>query len=217
MLKRALTAAALALAALSSNAQTVLLSENFDDFGSLAGKGWGAQNVSPFQDSSSTSWFQGDASIFGAYSGSGESYIAANYNAATAGPILDFLYTPTFSLANAGTVSFFAKSANDPGFIDKLAFGIVTSNGIPLDLGLLVTHVISGEWTEYSWSFNALGAGAVGRFAIEYTGLASKADYVGIDNLTVTAVPEPSTYAMLAIGLLAVGYTARRRAATTKR
>src|SRR3954469_14479897 len=75
MLKRALTAAALALAALSSNAQTVLLSENFDDFGSLAGKGWGAQNVSPFQDASSTSWFQGDASIFGAYSGSGESYI----------------------------------------------------------------------------------------------------------------------------------------------
>jgi len=217
MLKRALTAAALALAALSSNAQTVLLSENFDDFNSLAGKGWVAQNLSPFQDASSTSWFAGDASIFSANSGNADSYIAANYNAATAGPIFDFLFTPTFSLANAGTVSFFAKSANDPGFIDKLAFGIVTSNGIPLDLGLLVTHVISGEWTEYSWSFNALGAGAVGRFVIEYTGLASKADYVGIDNLTVTAVPEPSTYAMLAIGLLAVGYTARRRAATTKR
>ena len=34
----------------------------------------------------------------------------------------------------------------------------------------------------------------------------------GIDNFTVTAIPEPATYGMLALGLAVVGWAHRRRA-----
>jgi len=40
---------------------------------------------------------------------------------------------------------------------------------------------------------------------------ASSAGTIAYDNITITAVPEPQTYAMLMAGLLAVGFLVRRR------
>ena len=36
-------------------------------------------------------------------------------------------------------------------------------------------------------------------------------NYLNVDNLSVTLTPEPSTYALVAAGLLALGIAARRR------
>jgi hypothetical protein len=49
-----------------------------------------------------------------------------------------------------------------------------------------------------------------GRFAFRYTGEASVANYIGIDTVSVTAVPEPSTYAMMGLGLAALALVRRR-------
>jgi len=54
--------------------------------------------------------------------------------------------------------------------------------------------------------------GSVGRFAIDYTGWANNANYVGIDTLAVTPVPEPSTWAMFGMGLVGLAAYSRRRA-----
>ena len=74
-------------------------------------------------------------------------------------------------------------------------------------LGNAVT--VGGGWTQYSAFIAAQGAGTVARFGIQYTGLADNANYVGVDSLSVTAVPEPAGWLMMGAGL--VGLLAARR------
>ena len=49
----------------------------------------------------------------------------------------------------------------------------------------------------------ALGAGAIRRLAIVYSGAADTSNCIGIDSLSVTAVPEPQTWLLTAAGLAA--------------
>jgi hypothetical protein len=58
----------------------VVLSQSFDDVSSLGTAGWSIQNRS--NPAGSTSWFQGNTSVFSSQSGAANSYIAANFNAA---------------------------------------------------------------------------------------------------------------------------------------
>jgi hypothetical protein len=63
-------------------------------------------------------------------------------------------------------------------------------------------------FTSYSLAFTPATTGAV---TLSFAGVGR--DNVGmlLDNVSVTAVPEPQTYALLALGLLAVGVAVRRR------
>jgi hypothetical protein len=74
----------------------------------------------------------------------------------------------------------------------------------------------SGSWslgrtvgfTSFTLALTPLSSGP---FTLSFAGAGG--DNIGmlLDNVSVTAVPEPQTYAMLALGLLAVGAAVRRR------
>ncbi len=64
-------------------------------------------------------------------------------------------------------------------------------------------------WTTYSTSFVAVSAATTLSFASQTSGAYGAA----LDNIAVTAVPEPETFAMLLAGLGVMGVIARRRKA----
>jgi len=213
MLKHALMVTAIALSAASAQAQVVVLTENFDNVDTLAASGWLETNLS--SPAGSTTWAQGDQTIFTSQSGVPEAYITANYNSAEAqGSINNWLISPTFSTELGGTISFWAKADIVEPFFDQIAFGLSsTGSSAPGSFTLGSGITLSGDWAQYTFSFDAQGAGSVARFAINYFGSADLANYIGIDTVTVTAVPEPSTWALMGLGLAGLAVVRRRAGA----
>ena len=205
-LKLPLLVSALAFAGVT-HAATTLVSENFDSVYTLASHGWVLTNNST--SAGSTGWFQGEDFIVAPLSGG---YAAADFNNATAGGAIDnWLITPQFSTANNGYVSVWLSSDLVDGYADTVKFGFSSGDSATsaFTTGSLVT--IAGDWTEYSFAYAAAGAGSMARFAIEYTGAADTSNYIGVDSLSINAVPEPATWAMFALGAAAL--VARRRSA----
>ncbi len=204
------------LATSAAHAAAPMINEGFDNVGALASQGWVMSNNS--SPAGSTTWYQDVQSPFMAmtsHDGASNSFIAANYDSASAGGMIDnWLITPTFSTAVGGTVTFWAQGAADAGYADtfKVGFSDGSSAIGAFTTGALVTAT-QGTWTEYSFTFSGMGAGSVGRFAIEYTGAADGSDMLGIDRLQIAAVPEPATTLMLGVGLLGLAASRRRRAA----
>ena len=207
-------AAALFAATAGAHAAT-LVSQGFDDVGSLATDGWVLANLNP-DPAAEVDWFQGNDDVFAAHSGSAGAYVASSWGAAAAGSTLqNWLITPTFSTATAGTVSFWMRGAADPGYTDTVSVGFSAGGTSAGSFALGAPIAASGQWTEYSFSFAAGGAGSTARFAIEQAGSADLADYIGIDDLSVqtravTAVPEPANALLLAAGLLGLAAWRRR-------
>lgn len=214
MFNKALVALTVAAAfASSAQAQSVLISESFNNVSTLASSGWVLSNLSTA--GGTTGWFQGNPDIFAAQSGASTAYIAANFNnAPVGGTIANWLISPTFSTAVAGTVSFYVRAATDTGFFDSLAFGLggSASSATTSFTNLISVSPVAGAWTRYTVSFAGQGAGAVGRFAFEYFGAADTSNYIGIDSFSVSAVPEPAAWLSLGLGLGALGLVARRKA-----
>ncbi len=205
-------AAGLILAATAAHSQ-VVINEGFDDITSLTASGWILSNAST--PAGSTGWFQGDQTIFTSQAGAPEAYIGANYNnAAPGGTIANWLISPKFSTEDKGSVSFYARADLIAGadFADTLKFGFSSGGSSFADFALGAAQTIAGAWTHYTVNFAPQGAGTVGRFAIEYAGLADTSNYVGIDTFTV-AVPEPETWALFVVGLGGLGVVLRRRKA----
>lgn len=206
---------ALAITGAMATAQAgVAVTEGFNDVSTLNSKGWMCSNG----NSASTTcgvvnnWFQGDQTqISPAQNGPEGSFAAASFiNAPTGGTLADWLITPVFSTVYGATVSFWlnAQDASAFGdFSDHIAFGFIDATGALTSavLGDVIT-VTTGAWTQYTVSVGNTPGSA--RFAIEYLGNADTSNYVGLDNLTVT-VPEPSSIAILAAGIM--GLTAARR------
>jgi len=202
-LKTTLLASALALAG-TANAATTVLNEGFSgSLSDLSAAGWLMTNLS--SPAGSTTWFRpADTDIFAAQDGSAN-YIAANYNSGVAGGTVDnWLITPTFSTAASGTIDLWIRSAADAGYTDTVKFGFSTGSASPASFVTGLKSVINGGWTQYSFAFDAAGAGSTARFAIEYVGAADVLDQIGIDSLTITssaaAVPEPTNWALFAAG-----------------
>lgn len=82
---------------------------------------------------------------------------------------------------------------------------------------LVVTKTGGGSFTLDSFDLaDCRNTGEVGVIAFGYTGVTSfslrHVALFQLDNVTVNSVPEPGTYALVAVGLLASGFAARRKA-----
>ncbi len=203
-------AAALSLGTCVASADTTLINEGFDNVSALTANGWMLLNRSSPLGSVDT-WYQGQDYIFPAMSGASTSYAASNYNAGTTGgSIADWLITPTFSTRDSGQVSFWIRSDVQANYTDYFSYGLSAGGTATSDFTLNTASVVAGDWTQVTMSFAGTGSNTMGRLAIVHVGLADIANYVGVDNVVVTAVPEMPSSALAAAGLLTLALLRRR-------
>jgi hypothetical protein len=62
-----------------------------------------------------------------------------------------------------------------------------------------------------NWQRNSISFSGQALSVVFYANLDTNGNQTAFDNVTVSSVPEPSSYAMLAGGLMALGFMARRR------
>jgi len=210
--------AGLVLAASAAGAQAdTVLSESFNDVAGLTASGWVQANNSTAPVG--TSWFQGNSGIFAAASGAADAYVAANFlgTSNATGAISNWLFTPVLTLDASSIVSFLARTAGD-GFLDRVEVRF-SANGASTDVGATASSVgdfssllgsfqasSSTGWVNLSYSLFGLDVPTTGRLAFRYvvSNVATAGNYIGIDDMAVTAVPEPTTYGLMGLGVAAL-------------
>ena len=213
---------------------TTLLTENFEDVGALGAAGWVMVNNSA--PAGTTDWFQGNAGVFTSQAGSANSYVAANFEAADfGGNISDWLISPTLTFHNTDVISFWARTESGSAFPDRLELRL-SLNGPSSNVGATDASVgdfstlllsvnpalapggFPENWALFQATISGLGGATDGRFAFRYNvaDTSVNGDYIGIDSVRVTAVPEPATLPLLCTGIMAA-LGARRAARTVRR
>jgi hypothetical protein len=102
-------------------------------------------------------------------------------------------YSVSFALGNSTNYNYGASSALTvtAGNLSQTVFSL--------------TNDSTNSWDRFALNFVAQGSSTT----LSFTGLQATY-YIGLDNVSVTAVPEPETYAMLLMGLGVIGAIARR-------
>lgn len=224
--------ALLSLAAFPTATQAQILSE---DFNTVLPAGWTNTNNSTTQGTNPT-WFQGNPGVFNAHQGATNAYAAANFNATTGNNTISlWMITPSFTVSNGDSLSFFTRTVTTPSFADRLQvrFNPLNTTNVgatDTSVGDFTTLMVTvnptltlagypNDWTNFAAAFTGLAGPTTGRLAFRYfvtSGGPSGAnsDYIGVDTLRITAsssAPEPGTLALLALGSVAVLAVRKRR------
>ncbi len=206
--KRWAAASFLSVASMAASAQ--VLTEGFESVAGLPASGWvQLSNGSAAADG----WFQGNDGIFTAESGAPNSYAAANW-VSSSGSISDWLMTPVLSLPLGGAIDFSLRLLGE-GFLDRVE--IYGSNtGASTDTTGFTLLASYGARNDTNWLALSLALPVMeGRIGFRYVvaDTETAGNYVGIDSVLVSAVPEPGTWALMGLGAaLVVGARQRRRA-----
>lgn len=209
-----------------SSAQT--FTENFDDITTLSTSGWFTQNNSTVVGT--TNWFQGDSTVFTAFNGASNSYIAADANnAPDTNNISNWLVSPVITFRNGDVITFYTRKLSIDTSADRLQVRLSTSGnsvnvgnlGIDTAVGdftnllldinpTLTTGIYPTSWTQYTVTISGLSAPTTGRIAFRYfvTNGGSNginADYIGIDNFVYTTVCVPITLSPASLSVAGVG------------
>ena len=184
-------------------------SEGFDDITILPE--WYFQNNS--DPLGLTDWFQGNDTVFPAQAGAPTAYIGANYNnTAGVGTISNWLLTPEQTLSNGSSISFWTRTATDSIYPDRLQvrlslLGPSTNVGTGAEdvgdfttllLDINPTLAVGGYpevWTQYTVTLSGIPGGSSGRLAFRYYVTdggpsGNNSDYIGIDTVEYTYIPE---------------------------
>lgn len=209
----------LASCALSPAYASPLLNEGFNNIGTLSSSGWYlVNNSSPVGQ---TGWFQSD--LLGAAAGAADSAISANFlNTAPGGAISNWLITPELAMANGNTLNFSLRLLGE-GYLDTVqvyyslagaSHNVGSTSSSIGDFVLLGSYSASEDtgWTSNALTLSGLSGAASGRYAFRYlvdnTDLAGA--QIGIDSVSVSAVPEPSAAILLLLGLGVLGAGRKR-------
>lgn len=212
----AAAAAALLTVATHSGVRAATLSEGFDT-GLPAG--WTVINLS--SPVGTSSWFQGNGNpggpvhYFDAYSGTPNSYVAAEFTAG-AGAFADlssWLITPTLGFNNCDRLSFFTRTYSNPAiWPDRLEVrfskvGGTTADATATSVGDFTTLLLTvnagltttgypAVWTRYTAYISGLSGTTSGAVAFRYfmpeggpTG--ANSFYIGIDSVSITPLSAP--------------------------
>jgi hypothetical protein len=169
----------------------VILQENMDNVANLASAGWIFNDV---DGAGTTTFFQGNDAVFGAYNGASNSYFGQNYNGAFGGGFLidQWLITPEITSYNETTFSFWTRAAGAPYYDHIYIYYSPTGSSNLADFVLLRNRtVVPSAWTQFSETVTANGPV---RFAIRYyeTDGGTNGDdsnYFGIDAVQVVGNP----------------------------
>jgi len=202
------------------NAKSQALYEGFDDITQLAGLGWEMINMSnPI--GTEPQWVQGYSPLanqtyyFDGNSGPAGSFICGSFNNAGASPatISNWLLTPSMTINNGDTLSFYTRSTDLAGTVypDRMQVWMNQSNtnnvgtdefstgdftDMLLDINPLYDQTsYPFVWTRYDLVISGVPSGGVtGRFGFRYfveDGGPSGANsfIIGIDDVTYTPLP----------------------------
>lgn len=198
-----------AVPASAQDGGSVALNEQFNDVNSL--NGWTLNNASV---PAGLSWFQGNPGVFEAHRGAPDAYVAASFLSAQngVGVIDNWLITPQLSLFGPSTLSFFARGAQLAGYPDMLEVRFGTNGDFSTVLATLGPDGSNGglgnSWQQHSATVDFTGTG---QFAFRYLGDAARSNYIGLDTVSVTTVPEPSSWLLYLGGMLTLIAFGRRQ------
>jgi len=207
-------------ACLNANAQTNVLTQNFDDVSLMLSNGWTAiNNSSPL---GSDLWHNGAGVGIPAYNGAANSYAAVSALSTTFnGDISNWLISPTVMLNNGDVVTFSTVSNNNLLYPDRLELRLNPANTTQVgtlpahtgDFSILLTTINpnlladtayypQGYWGPVMATVSGLPGATNCRLAFRYWVtdggiLGTNSSTIGIDQLdvtTVVGVPEIVTF-----------------------
>ena len=187
-------------------AENPILSEDFDDIGTLITDDWALINNS--DPIALVFWFQGNDAAFPAHIGDPTAYIGVNWQSTSGGAgaiINNWLITPELVLEDGMSLTFYTRTVEDSEWPDRLEVRM-SSAGSSIDVGASATSVgdfttllleinpsqtVGGypeAWTLFQVVLDSVGSPGNGRLAFRYFVTDAgdgnpNANYIGVDTV----------------------------------